>query len=176
MVTIDNPKEVTPFIRPRISGSANVLLLASDDAPGAGIACQNLLTTASERTERAIAIQYGSPKRSWLNRLKYEPTNLSCSRIYEGNSLPAQTKEFLETLGDEEYGIVYVDSISALAADFGVDNTLAMLSDTIQTLAPTNSIGFFRIDPHIIDPAPFQQLTKHTAVHKPTKQGWEISN
>lgn len=174
MVPRDNSGGVTPFVRSEVPDSASVLLVAADDAPDAGIACQNVLTTASERAERNLAVEYGTANRPWLDDLRYEPVNLTRTRVHEGNSLPPRVEAFLAELDEEERGVVYVDSISAMASDVGVEGAAAALADTVRILAPTDVTGLFRVDPDAVTPVPFRRLVDYTATYVPAEQGWRI--
>ena len=174
MVPKNNKTEVTPWIRNKVSSPASVLLLASDDAPTAGNACQNLITTASERSEHVLALEYGK-KQTWLDRLHYEPANLRRARTNEGESIPIYIEEFLDKYGEEKNNIIYLDSLSALASDIGVDNTAAVFADIIHMIETPNTIGFFRADPELVEIDSLERLVNYTAKYKPSKQKWEVS-
>lgn len=175
MVAHTNATEPTSWIRTQMSSPASVLLFASDTAQDAGIACQNLLTTVSERSESILAIEYSDSTRSWLDYLDHEPTNMHHIRMNDGDSLCRYVKEFVVGLGKEENGIVYIDSLSTLVTDLGVENTAVILADTISVLESAGVTGFFRLDSEIVDTARFEQLVDYTATYVPEEQKWQVS-
>lgn len=175
MVAHNNTFEPTSWIRTEISAPTSVLLLASDMAPDAGIACRNLLTTVSERSESILVIEYCGSNPTWLDHLNREPTNMLRMRINDGDSLRRRIKEFVTELDEAKTGFVYVDSLSALVADVGVENTAVVLADTVSILENADVTGFFRIDPDISDTARFKRLVGYTAAYVPEGQKWQVS-
>lgn len=174
MVAHNNSIEPTSWIRTEVSAPASVLLIASNMAPDASVACRNLLTTVSERSESILALEYRNSNPTWLDHLTRQPINVLRRQINDGDSLRRHVAEFVTELDEEKTGLVYVDSLSALAADVGVENTAVVLADTVSVLEDANVSGFFRFDPDIADTAHFERLVGYTAAYVPKEQKWQV--
>ena len=116
--------------------------------------CQRLLTTASYRDERILAVGCGDRSGTWLDRIEYAPVNLTiewCGDTHRG--LPRGLAELRDVIRDfvsNQSGghyVVYIDGLSPMITRDDSITTYGAIRELTEMLRDGSAVGFLRLDP-----------------------------
>lgn len=182
--TKDDYTDTSMWLRPEIGEPANVLLITPPDRELTHEVCQRLLTTASYRQEKILAVGYGEKDETWLDKLEYVPSNLTikwCNNESQSNNdeiveLRKFLSDFLCTT-TTSHRIVYFDSLTSIFKEYDSVMVYNICQYLTKQLHTANAVGLFRMDQTAHSQQEIESIAKlfdFTAELKKSSKEWEI--